>query len=114
MSPPPGLPQAPIVTTDDLRVGDVVQIAVSMEDRLTGRSYWWKRFAVVMRIHGSNRFSALNLKMAPDLDRDYQRCSLSADHRGRAQVVTLLPQPWPQGVAAMYMRLVALKVIEPV
>lgn len=117
--PPPGLPQAPIASLKELRVGDVVQVATMFDD--DGRSRWWKRFMVVYELNGptwGNSFIGLNLKMRPNLDTDdFKNCDikevgLSTDYKRRPQVVTKLPEPWPQGVAAMYMKLLAQRIIK--
>ncbi len=115
--PPPGLPQAPMVSTEGLKVGDVVQIAVQLLDRDTQKPFWWKRFAVVMSIprrlgRPSHRFQALTLKMHPDLDADLREVEFGTDANARPQVVTKLPEPWPQGVAAMHMKLLAQGIIK--
>lgn len=109
--PPPGLPQAPIVSTDEIRVGDVVQVAVQLVGS-DGKSYWWKRFAVVTDLIGRWSFEALNLKMHPNRDpsdflSDCRMIFLKHNNKDRPQVVTKLREPWPQGVAAMYMKYLA-------
>ena len=108
---PPGLPQAPMTSNDGLKVGDVVQIAVMLQDKTTGQSFWWKRFAVVTRLLGRRHFEALTLKMHPDMDKDVRMVSFATDDKERPQVVTRLREPWPQGVAAMWMSLAAKGII---
>jgi len=82
-----------------------------------GNPFWWKRFAVVTQLIGRWSFEALNLKMHPNLDRsdwktcDYREIRYSVDEGERPQVVTKLREPWPQGVAAMHMKLLAQKII---
>ena len=108
---PPGLPQAPMTSNDGLKVGDVVEIAVMLQDKTTGQSFWWKRFAVDTRLVGKRILEALTLKMHPDMDKDLRMVSYALDDKERPQVVTRLREPWPQGVAAMHMKLLAQGVI---
>lgn len=116
--PPPGLPQAPIASLSELKIGDVVQVATMFDD--DGRSRWWKRFMVVLKLgpRWGNQFEALNLKMRPNLDRDdFKNCDirdvgLSTDYKNRPQVVTKIVEPWPQGVSAMYMKLLSQRIIK--
>lgn len=115
--PPPGIPNVPIASMSELRVGDVVQVATMFDEPGQG-SRWWKRFVVVLKIHSkwSNEFTGLNLKMRPNLDpddfkSDVKRIGLAVDYKNRPQVVTKLPEPWPQGVAAMHMKLLAQRII---
>lgn len=103
---------APLHDTAKLRVGTVVQIAVELTDK-TGQPYWWKRFAVVTDIHNIFRFTALTLKLNPDFDKDVRDIGLYDDDTDRRQVVTILPEPWPQGVAAMHMKGLALRWFSP-
>lgn len=108
---PPGVipdhTNAPLVTTEGLRPGDVVQIAVQLTDRATGSPFWWKRFACVVKVHNRRRFDALTLRMRPDLDKDLREVDLA--ERMEQQVVTLLPERvYPQGVSAMKMKALAL------
>lgn len=116
--PPPGLPQAPLADASSLRVGDVVQIAVQKEDRLRGGIYWWKRFAVVARIgRRGRRIDVINLKMRPNLEPGVSGTDVliglefATSPWGEPQVITKLAEPWPQGVAAMHMKYIALKII---
>lgn len=106
---PPGVKRddnAPLRTTEGLHPGDVVQIAVQLEDRQTGGTFWWKRFAAVVQVHNRRRFMALTLKLHPDPDKDLREVDLS--ERMEQQVVTILPERiWPQGVAACHMKALA-------
>lgn len=110
---------SPLTSTEGLRVGMVVQIAVEMSDKISGQPYWWKRFAAVTEVQGSRYFTALTLKMNPDPDKDLRTIRVSPragdpdlPRRGeRREIVTILPEPWPQGVAAMHMKLAAQGVI---
>jgi hypothetical protein len=105
-----------MASNDGLRVGDVVQIAVQLTGT-DGSTFWWKRFAVVTKLIGRRAFEALNLKMHPNLNRDdwkacdHREIHYATDERDRPQVVTKLREPWPQGVAAMHMKLLALRII---
>ena len=97
-------PNVPLTTAENLKVGDVVQIAVQLRDKTTGQDFWWKRFAAVVRHNNSKHFEALTLKMHVDMDKDLRIIDLRSDK----QVVTWLPpEQWPQGVSAMHMKLVA-------
>lgn len=101
---------APLHDTAKLRVGTVVQIALELADKQTGKPCWWKRFAVVTKVRGAFHFTALTLKLNPDFDKDIREISLSDDEdRERRQVVTILPEPWPQGVVAMHMKGLAMR-----
>lgn len=105
-------PTAPLKDISGLKVGDVVQIAVELEDRQRGGTFWWKRFAVVTWLpkfspsgRARGRFHALSLKMQIDPARDLREIDLS-DER---QVVTWLPpDTHPQGVRAMWMKALTL------
>ena len=104
---------APLVTTETLNVGDVVQISVHLQDR-SDRSkwFWWKRFACVTRVRNRRSFDALTLKMRPDMDTDLRTVDLAQDG-DRPQVVTRLDESrWPQGVVAMRMKLLARGMIK--
>lgn len=100
---------APLTTTEGLRLGDVVQIAVQLTDKQTGQPYWWKRFACVTWLPGLSpagrargHFRALTLKMRPE-ERDLRDIDLGEEN----QVVTKLDEDrWPQGVVAMRMKLI--------
>lgn len=116
---PPGLPQAPLADASDLKVGDVVQIAVHREDRQRGGHYWWKRFAVVTKIgFGGRSIDVINLKMHPNLEKFvkgtdvHRHLSFSTSPWDEPQVITKLREPWPQGIAAMHMKYLALKIIK--
>lgn len=108
-------PTAPLKTTEGLRLGDVVQIAVQLEDKITGQPFWWRRFACVVWLPAFSpvgsmrtRFRALTLKMRPD-EKDLREISLAEER----QVVTWLPEDrWPQGVTAMRMKLITQGVIK--
>jgi hypothetical protein len=104
-------PAAPLTSTEGLKLGDVVQIAVQLRDDY-GKLFWWKRFAVVVTLpkRSGDHFYALNLKLHPTQD-DVREVDFDTDG-GRPQVVTKLEEPWPQGVAAMHMKLVAQGVIK--
>ena len=103
---------APIVDGSELEFGDVVQIAVQRSD---GR--WWRRFAIVMRVH-KGRIDTLNLKMRPNLEPFVRGTDWSMDMDitrtfwGEPQIITKLPEPWPQGVTAMYTKLMAQGIIK--
>jgi len=108
-------PTAPLTSAESLKVGDVIQIAIHLDK---DGGYWWKRFAVVYRKNKRDvmRFTALNLKMQPNLDLDDGfKCDIrEIDLRERLdkQVVTWMPQDrWPQGVVAMHMKYVLTRVI---
>lgn len=107
----------PLTSTERLKVGMVVQIAVEMADKVTGQPYWWKRFAAVVEVKGLHHFDALTLKMHPDPEKDLRRIraagASSSDAHERREIVTILPEPWPQGVVAMHMKLVAKGVVKP-
>lgn len=103
------VPPAPLETTEDLRIGDVVQVAVQLTDKQTGQPYWWKRFACVTELPNSRArqagrgrtFRALTLKMQIDPGKDHRVIDLTEDR----QVVTKIPEDrWPQGVIAMRMK----------
>lgn len=118
--PPPGLPQAPLVDASQLKVGDVVQIAVQRVDRVHGGHYWQKRFAVVTKIGRRRKtIDVLNLKMHPNLELfvkgtdNFQGLEFAVSPWGEPQVVTKLKEPWPQGVAAMHMKMLTLGIIQP-
>ena len=104
-------PSAPITTTASLKLGDVVQIAVQLQDKSSGRPFWWRRFACVTRLPIKTRaltgvnpiFEALTLKLHPDEDKDRRHIDLTDEN----QVVTIVPEAsWPQGVVAIRMKLI--------
>ena len=109
MSTPPPIPREPNVPLQDttvLKLGDVVQIAVRLSDKITGERFWWKRFACVVQLPKpfkwgwATRFYALTLKMHPT-QADLREIDLDDEN----QVVMLLPEHmWPQGVVAMRMK----------
>jgi hypothetical protein len=104
----------PLTDTENLKLGDVVQISVQLKDKETGNPFWWRRFACVVKLRRGARngrthstmFWALTLKMHPDMERDLREIDLTEElHR---QVVTTVPEDrWPQGVVAMRMKLIA-------
>lgn len=104
--------EGPITSNADLEVGMVVQIAVRLCDKRTGDPYWWKRFAAVTAIpdadsrwHSRHHLEATTLKLHFDPDKDVR----TIDLRAFDQVVTILPKDrWPQGVSALWMKLVTL------
>lgn len=104
---------APILTTERLKVGTVVQISVELEDKQTGAPYWWKRFAVVTRLAGTFSFEALTLKLHPDIEKDTRVMFLRPTAEDRREVVTILPEPWPQGVTATWMNALARRWFVP-
>lgn len=98
---------ARLMTSAGLEIGDVVQVAVELTDKQTGSPFWWKTFRVVTGIANARWVSVLTLKMHPDFERDHREIDIEKD------VVTFLPEPkWPQGVAAMHMKLLAQGKIE--
>lgn len=113
-------PTAPLTDAEHLKVGDVVQIAVKLS-RPDG-DFWWKRFAVVYEKNKRDRlaFMALNLKMEPNIpdsawagdDRKSDLREIDLRDRRDEQVVTWLPpEKWPQGVVAMHMKYVLMRII---
>lgn len=109
MSRVPPLP-GPLTSTERLEVGDVVQVATKLTERDTGREYWWRRFVVVTEVSGwGSGFMGLHLKLDPDMERDHRRFWLQSDPDDaldKPQVVTWLPpERWPQGINAIYMKL---------
>lgn len=102
------VPPAPLQTTEDLNLGDVVQIAVQLTVKQTGQPYWWKRFACVTHLPAVSWirdnvtvFRALTLKMQIDVAKDLRIIDLNE----KRQVVTKIPEDrWPQGVIAMRMK----------
>lgn len=114
--PIPPVPGAPLKDTSTLTAGDVVQIAVKLQDKITGQDFWWKRFAVVVSKHVGfarpgqghrllRRFTALTLKMHPDFDKDLREIDLSEED---VIVTKLEPERYPQGVVAMRLKALAL------
>lgn len=108
---PPNVPRdhnAPLRTTEGLRAGDVLQVAIQLTDKMNGQPFWWKRFVCVIRVYNRRRFKAFTLKMKPNLsddgfDSDIREIDLS--ERMEQQVVTLVPERiQPQGVIAMRMK----------
>lgn len=98
---------APLTTTDGLKVGDVVTVATKLRDPRTGQPYWWTRFAAVIQIDSDQYLTALTLKLKPNLDRDERVVWLKEDI-----VIKLDPDKWPEGVSAMYMKLVTQGIIK--
>lgn len=100
----------PLTSTEDLRRGDVVQVARLQLNKSDGHEYWWRFFACVTYIQRNSarrRFECVILKMKPDLDRDTWDIDLRESPQ--KQVVTKLPEDrWPQGVCAMRMKMIAL------
>ena len=96
-----------LTTTEGLKRGDVVVVAVELQDKQTGAPYWWKRFCTVHQQPVTRRYvELLTLKMRPD-DRDLRTVDILQD------VVTLLPEAeWPQGVVAMRMKLIAQGIVK--
>lgn len=109
MSIPP-IPGAPLKDTSTLTAGDVVQISVKLQDKITGQDFWWKRFCVVTHVPSGkwgswDQFNALTLKMHPDFDKDLRGIDLED---ANTIVTKLEPDRWPQGVIAMRMKALAL------
>lgn len=105
LPPPPPPPDAPLKTTEHLRVGDVVQIAVQGTDRDTGVPFWWRRFAAVLDkpSHGDRMFLAGTLKMRFDKTKDARVVKVGDPE----VIVTLLPERmWPAGVIAARLKLI--------
>lgn len=116
---PPRSGSVPLYDNTTLKVGDVVQVAVQLKDKHDGSLFWWKRFAVVMRRPGKYYIEVLTLKLHPDMDRDLRVLDLQPPSGGaksreqdRPQIVTRLEEPWPQGVAATHMALLARRIIK--
>lgn len=94
-----------LLTTEPLRVGDIVQVAVELTDKVTGAPFWWRRFAAVMRKPRNRQFvEVLTLKLKPDMVKDLREIDLAKDVVTKLDVI-------PQGVAAMHVKLLALRVI---
>lgn len=100
-------PTAPLLTAASLKVGDVVQIAVQLQDKITRADFWWRRFAVVYDLHLRDimRFEALTLKLQPDMGKDLREIDLRTSLE-RQVVMWLPPERWPQGVIAMHTKYV--------
>lgn len=92
-------------------MGDVVQVATQHTSRDDGHTYWWRRFCVVTKVYvngagGPGGFACLHLKLNPDMDKDDRTFWLGQDGDDRPLVVTwLAPERWPQGINAIYMKL---------
>lgn len=95
-------PTAPLTTTRDLKVGDVLVVARQLADKRTGDPFWWKSFRVVLKPPINRRIvHVMTLKMHPEPDKDFWDVDLTDDKN----VVTLLPEDMqPQGVIAMRMK----------
>lgn len=102
-------PTPPLTTTEGLKAGDVLNVAVKLKDKSNGQDFWWRRFVAVLEVSGRRRLVAVTLKMHPDLAKDVREISLGGDD----QVVTYLPEEqYPQGVVAMRMKLIMTRVIK--
>lgn len=107
-------PPAPLTSTEGLKVGDVLKVSIRLVDRhRRGETFWWTIFRVVTYLPPRGQSSrgrlieTLILKLDPDMDKDIRVIDLRAEDT----VATLLPEPWPQGVSAMVMKLLAKGVI---
>lgn len=98
-----------ITDARDLKFGDVVQVAVELTDKQTGKRFWWRRFCVVTeKAQGwaNKSVMTMTLKMNPE-PKDFRVIELED------VVVTLVPErQWPQGVSAMYMKHLATGLIK--
>jgi hypothetical protein len=94
-----------LLTNEGLKPGDVLQ--VSTQHTKGKETFWWKRFAVVLREPqaGHYRVNIMNLKLHPR-ETDFRLIDL------REAVAYKIEEPWPQGVTAMHMKLVMTGAIQ--
>lgn len=106
----------PIKSFAEAPEGTVVLVAKPMVEKGTGREYWWRFFAVVVdvpdRPWNKEKLTGvvLILKINSDLDRDKVAVSLGERTNpktgdNRPVILTVVAEPWPQGVSASYMKL---------
>lgn len=95
------LEQAALTTTEGLKPGDVLKVSRRLRDMRTGDPFWWTSFRVVLKVRRRS-LRVLTLKLHPDPDKDEWDIEFDEE-----TVVTYLPESqWPQGVSAMWMKLV--------
>lgn len=101
----------PLATTDGLKPGDVLMVAVQLADKRTGDPYWWRSFRCVLEVHNRLMATTVLLKLQPDLDKDVRDLPFgTSDQR---LVIEYLPEHrWPQGVVAMRMKHISLGLIK--
>ncbi len=112
--PPPPRPGAPLTCVDGLAVGDVAMVAKQLTSKVHPYdTYWWRTFRVVLAPEwgGSIRgryLRSIIAKLNPDLDKD-----IRTEELGPTFVVTRLEQhQYPQGVAAMLVKLIHLGTVQ--
>lgn len=91
----------PLTTTEGLRKGDVLMVAVKLVDQTTGQDYWRRRFVAVHekpRLRTHLRCVTLKLAIEP---KDYREVNVATDVVTRVQGDAI-----PQGVSAMLMKLI--------
>jgi len=94
--------EGPRTVTTGLKAGDVVAVAQLLTPRDGGNDYWWRTFRVVTKVHSSRFAALLILKLHPDMDKDLRLVDFGENPS--KMVITQLPEPFPQGVAALYMK----------
>ncbi len=88
-----------ITTTEGLKLGDVLLVAVELTDKVTGAPFWWRRFCTVMAVSNARWATLMTLKLHIDPDKDVREVDFSKD------VVTPVHEyQMPQGVAAIFMK----------
>lgn len=99
-------------TNETLRIGDVARVAVELTDKTTGAPWWWHTFRVVYRrpersFASGYHLTVLMLRLHPNMNKDLREIDMCKD-----VVMKLEPAHWPQGVSAMWFKLLHTGVIE--
>lgn len=92
------------LTSEQLKIGDVVTVATKMRDRKKpGEFWWWKRFCVVTRLPKRATPHVELTRLQVDMSEpDTRFVDLETE-----AVYAVPNDQWPQGVSAMYAKALA-------